>query len=132
MWSWLKKKSKICTLCRKNHDITGVPVGDSTPIPIPSITGGFYHNQLIYPGHEYIVFASNGETRPESCRVGFLRSHEDEYGDISLVFSAANEHQDDETITIIIMSSNIISVREVHAKRNARYASRNYIREIKL
>lgn len=125
MRAWFKKRITKCMTCGRDHKESGVPIGEIVPKTHGVLTGGFYHQTMIYPGHEYSVIAISGDTRPEVWRLGFLR----EMYDGQLAFTAARENQEDETVTVFIEANSINSAREVKVDKSARHAGRNLLQE---
>jgi hypothetical protein len=82
----------------------------------------------IISGHEYGIVIADGDSRPSMYRLGFLYSETDRDG-TRLIFTAAKEWQEDETVTVIIMSRDVRSAREVPVDKSKRYAGRSIVRE---
>ena len=107
-----------CQVCGQPHNKANTSlVGSSPP------------REMIYSGHEYSIITENGGGHAEIWRLGFLRE-EGEGEDSKLVFTAAREHQHDDTVTVIIMAEDIRTVREVSIDKSKRHVSRSTMRKI--
>ncbi|HWI69179.1 MAG TPA: hypothetical protein VNS88_12515 [Nitrospiraceae bacterium] len=119
MWNWIEKliaRAPTCEVCGKDHGTGGVLVGDVVP------------HDTIYPGHEYIIFTRSGGARPEVWRLGFLSFENDIREGMTLIFTAAQEWQEDETVTVPIMARDISSARETDVDKPKRHHGRNTVR----
>lgn len=121
MWDWIKNlmpKIPPCKVCGNYH-------GDGV-----ILESEYAPRDTLYPGHEYVIYTQDGGARPEVWRLGLLRVEEDDRDGATLIFTAAREHQDDETFTIQVLARDIYSAREVTVDKMARHGGRNAIREV--
>jgi hypothetical protein len=119
MWDWFKNSKRLpCLTCGKRHGKSGILVGDQVP------------HQVVFPGHEYTIHTHYGDARPEVWRLGFIRETKNPRDGRQLVFTAAREWQDDETVTVIIQADDVKTAREVAIDKAARHAGRNAIRGV--
>jgi len=119
MWKkiaeFLKPRIPVCEVCGNTHGSGSVMIGNVVP------------HDVIYPGHEYVLFTRDGSARPEVWRLGFLRAENE---NTTLVFTGAREGQEDDTVILLIPAHEVYSARETGVDKSKRHGGRNAIKEV--